>query len=722
MNKKWLISASLLLMLASCAEDELAPLPDNNEPVISEETDPEKISLRISAPSVIADALTRGTGTVGDTDAELNKWNGDSVYIYAINVDAYNLTKDTVNADYGIPTFLLGNLENFGAVATAPVDSAAGILNLITDNGESPYYSLNGAYNFLGYYVGDAKKEASITPDESAIRIDVTYDGTQDIMTAKAELTDADKQRMIKGMINSGQLDGTVEDYFDHGVLCKEVDLITKEFRKAFSSYSSRRGVRPEMKFQHELTRLTFTVAAGDSSAIVTDAGTPTLHIASYEERPYSRDEFFQYKGACYQVTSAIILPTAAELFFGEDENAASNRRNHLSEIPFFSEFNEYQAGERVIFDNRLFRFSANYDGSEEPKWDEETARHLSYLSHRTYHFGDPVIHDGQAFICPEEIPAEENTSWKSVAHRFVRYEKGVHIAKVELLDVVNNGYLLISKDSISFQPGDSTSCFTLMQRDTAYINQHPGQHYPNLIPLTPTAPDSVPTRVGESMIVTPAKDYWIKVTTQEFVDSKGRIIEPRYATQYLPPTKIRLENGFEAGKSYNVTIKVTSLQTVEVNASLEKWIEDDSKVEIDTGGDTSYDAGRLKDRNYFYFGASDALIDQLPDDSKFNFREMQDTARITWTWEQIFCQENFVHWLALPQGYKITSLTGVTNLIGKSYLDEIQDGGKFIIDEREPYQLFYLKYPSLYKETYMIEVEKISEEPEESTIIVETN
>ena len=707
MNNKWLITVSLLLLASSCSDELQDPVQAVPNDVFWQDDDtPQAIKVAIEMPSVSTNAQTRGMGSVGDVTAEGNCWHNDSLYFYAINTGAKSLANDTVNELYGIKTFLLGGHDNFGALAIAPNDTVQGDVQFVTTGSEVPYYSLNGAYNFFGYYAGDAKRTVSVSDDQQALCLDLEMDGTQDVMLAKASLSNNDKALMIESMIKNNQLEGNLEDYLAGGEVIAEKALIEKEFAKAFSSYSSRRGVRPAMKFKHQLSRLTFSVSASEPDAMANADCAPKLQISAYEERPYGRNEVFTYRDTCYIVKKEIILPTALELFFGDNDNARSNKASHLIEAPYFAEYSEYKTGDLVIFKGNAYRFTADYSKAGTPSWNDVTADYLEYVANRAYKAGDPLIYEGKAYICPVTIEAEDNTEWNDIGRKVYEYRRGVHVAKVELLDAVTNASIVITKDSISFVPGDSLAVFTLMQRDTAFIHENPNMPYPDLVPLIPVAPTAEAEKVGESMLVCPAKEYWIRITTNEFVDNKGNIVNPKYIAQVLPPTKISVPDGFVSGKSYNVNIKVSSLQTAEVNTSLEQWVVDDSDIDIDTGGDTGYEAGRLKDRYYLYFGNSaNEVVTKLP--AKFYYREMKDKNRTVWNWDQIYCGENYIHWIAIPNGYKITSLTGMENILGKSYLDQLQDGGEFIIDDREPYRVYYIRYQAPYKEAYNIRIEK---------------
>jgi hypothetical protein len=91
---------------------------------------------------------------------------------------------------------------------------------------------MTGQYQFYGYYTDDAANEAllRIADDGSYYYVPFTIDGTQDLMTAATVAPDSAK-------------------------LGSEGTAGRSNF---YSSYAARRGVHPNLRFSHKLTRLQF--------------------------------------------------------------------------------------------------------------------------------------------------------------------------------------------------------------------------------------------------------------------------------------------------------------------------------------------------------------------------------------------------------------------------------------------------------------------------------
>lgn len=127
-----------------------------------------------------------------------------------------------------------------------------------TADGTIAYYPVSGNYDFWGYRVDDA---AGATPvvkivddngdevtadhmDQATKRVvDIEIDGSQDIMAGKAEPS-ADEVAKL----------GNYADNF-------------------YSAYAARKGVQPNITFNHLLTRFTFEVRAGSKATAGLPAG-----------------------------------------------------------------------------------------------------------------------------------------------------------------------------------------------------------------------------------------------------------------------------------------------------------------------------------------------------------------------------------------------------------------------------------------------------------------
>lgn len=153
--------------------------------------------------------VTVSTKALGGIDA----WSANvKLNIYGVVHEAGALKTDDI---------LIDNVQ-----ADAPgADGAISVMN-----GSEPfYYDLQKTYDFFGYYADDAATSAPVVSAD-AITVPVTIDGTQDIMLAKADRT------------------------ADAGSFAPE---------KCYSAWSARKGVVPNLSFQHQLARFKFYITCG---------------------------------------------------------------------------------------------------------------------------------------------------------------------------------------------------------------------------------------------------------------------------------------------------------------------------------------------------------------------------------------------------------------------------------------------------------------------------
>ena len=96
---------------------------------------------------------------------------------------------------------------------------------------------------------------------------------------------------LVNALIEYGDLSGTnATDYVDAttgdfatNIAVENQATIKAEYNKAFSSYTARRNVQPNMIFKHQLARLKFSVIAGDDNA-KGDANTVQVNAANYQK------------------------------------------------------------------------------------------------------------------------------------------------------------------------------------------------------------------------------------------------------------------------------------------------------------------------------------------------------------------------------------------------------------------------------------------------------
>lgn len=212
-------------VLASCSQSENDGLPQSEPVDLTPSAD--VIQLSAAAPSVTVSSSTRSAGTIGgNANTITNTWSGQKLYIYACQKDSKTgVTMSDRIAD--LNTYALKNEE--GTVETGTKTSGV----TWRDN-ESRYFPRSGAYDFFGYYGDDAVTGEPMSEAMGGTNVlykNFTITGSEDLMIAKAELSDDDKEKL------------SADDY-----------------NKAYSSYAARRGVQPSMKFEHLLTRLVFNI------------------------------------------------------------------------------------------------------------------------------------------------------------------------------------------------------------------------------------------------------------------------------------------------------------------------------------------------------------------------------------------------------------------------------------------------------------------------------
>lgn len=247
MKKMFFFALAAAGMLTACSNEDT--LGGNGEQNASEQ----QIRLGVASAKV----QTRGTGTVGGmTDAE-NVWAGQTLWVYMLQKGSMDLAyykSPAVGTTAAAETEVFNNKE-FKAPNTAD-KTKSGLAT--TADGTIAYYPVSGYYDFWGYRVDDA---AGGTPtvkivddngdevtadhmDQATKRVvDIEIDGSQDIMAGKAAPS-ADEVTKLGG-------------YADN----------------FYSAYAARKGVQPNITFEHLLTRFTFEVRAGSKATAGLPAG-----------------------------------------------------------------------------------------------------------------------------------------------------------------------------------------------------------------------------------------------------------------------------------------------------------------------------------------------------------------------------------------------------------------------------------------------------------------
>lgn len=237
MKKMFFFALAAAGMLTACSNDDT--LGGNGEQNVSEQ----QIRLGVASSKV----QTRGTGTVGGmTDAE-NKWAGQTLWVYmlqkgSMELGYYKTPDDAATAAVGTAVF---DNKEFKAPNTA-ASTVSGLAT--TADGAIAYYPVSGNYDFWGYRVDDA---VTGTPDVKLV------DDTDTEVEANAAT-----KRVVAIKINGSQdiMAGKATPSTD------EVAKLGNYADNFYSAYAARKGVQPNITFNHLLTRFTFEVRAGSKA------------------------------------------------------------------------------------------------------------------------------------------------------------------------------------------------------------------------------------------------------------------------------------------------------------------------------------------------------------------------------------------------------------------------------------------------------------------------
>ena len=245
MKKMFFFALAAAGMLTACSNDDT--LGGNGEQNVSEQ----QIRLGVASAKV----QTRGTGTVGGmTDAE-NVWAGQTLWVYMLQKGSMDLAyykSPAVGTTAAAETGVFNNKE-FKAPNAAD-NTKSGLAT--TADGTIAYYPVSDNYDFWGYRVDDAAVGGTptvktvndagdeVAADQATKRVvDIKIDGSQDIMAGKA-VPSADEITDLGNYANN-----------------------------FYSAYAARKGVQPNITFNHLLTRFTFEVRAGSKATAGLPAG-----------------------------------------------------------------------------------------------------------------------------------------------------------------------------------------------------------------------------------------------------------------------------------------------------------------------------------------------------------------------------------------------------------------------------------------------------------------
>lgn len=251
MKKSYFAIGMIALALGSCSNDSIEGPNGGNETADGREVI--KLGLASSRADVSVESgarNTRGGGSVGSTDEAQNKWCYEDLYVLMTTTNPDGLeTPDVADGavNWGFTSFKGALLkEQFdGSFISRPAEAAvtAAIDYKQGTNKADKYYPINKnvTSNFFVFHVDDAftgaETEGAVpaittSDDKTAMTVDFTIDGSQDLMVGMAD--------------NNGE---------------------------GYSCATARAGVVPEITMNHLLTRFTFMVKNGNTLTPANCAG-----------------------------------------------------------------------------------------------------------------------------------------------------------------------------------------------------------------------------------------------------------------------------------------------------------------------------------------------------------------------------------------------------------------------------------------------------------------
>lgn len=237
MKKMFFFALAAAGMLTACSNEDT--LGGNGDQNVSEQ----QIRLGVASSKV----QTRGTGTVGGMTEDENKWAGQTLWVYmlqkgSMELGYYKTPADAAGAAVGTAVF---DNKEFKAPNTAE-STVSGLAT--TADGTIAYYPVSGNYDFWGYRVDDA---VAGTPDVKLVD-DTDTETTADLATKRVVAIEIDGSQDIM----AGKATPSAD----------EVTKLGNYGQNFYSAYAARKGVQPNITFNHLLTRFTFEVRAGSKA------------------------------------------------------------------------------------------------------------------------------------------------------------------------------------------------------------------------------------------------------------------------------------------------------------------------------------------------------------------------------------------------------------------------------------------------------------------------
>lgn len=229
-----LLAAGTLAMASCLRQNTWNPYTDDDD---LNSNAPVPVKMRTNLPSSSVSTKAQGA---------LDNWNGNQeIFVYAIAREGENAAASLDRPlDFAGDGILINNVKAYSNPHAVETPGDKQEIELYYREDTTPmelfYYDEDRRYEFFGYYVDDAA--TSLDPEtgtpkpvvgENAITLPVTIDGSQDLMLATAHKAD---------------------DNLGIGI----------NENRMYSAYSARKGIHPNLQFDHQLARFDVRVQSGD--------------------------------------------------------------------------------------------------------------------------------------------------------------------------------------------------------------------------------------------------------------------------------------------------------------------------------------------------------------------------------------------------------------------------------------------------------------------------
>ena len=621
--KKYFIFAAIATvgLFASCSSSDDAI---SESPTVENQDGRWAIKVGVGTPAA---TIFRGTGTVGGVGTGANAWHGQKINVFMFKQGTLDLAledqDDATSTLYeNTSMYTPGTDENVIPGMSAPAASGEAMIT----TGDIKYYPINGNFDFFGYHGDDAVSTAPAkSADEHSYTVPFAINGTQDLMSTKAALTQVDEGLM-----------GTSTDYY--------------------SAKAARKGVHPTLTFKHLLSRLSFVAIAGNDKAAGWVEGTndvvSTITAAVYDAYDPTNDAAIiaqcvikdytpKTTGGTLTDTEYGALPTANQANWNATDDDAHEWEG-ADPLPK-ADFDLLTAEEQAKFD--VANYTRTIPGTPAHQ-DATKAVKINSIKIKSKTTGTLVVAwDDQAGISTDadkiEFDANDNGTWLSLLERPTWIQDGdqtITSADIEAYKTVTYADLDETTDPKKSDVDAAIAAATVTISDAVYatlsdagkakyvaITNPEKELLTALTPVSPRIdgskaandPDRYPeTTIGEALIVAPKSELVANSTTDEYEGYEMEVSLSQYVMDNWNPTPdghyttksqkvtytiaapsnasidydgdgnpdgASAQKGFLQNVSYKVKLTVYGWERIVVTAVVEPWIEGE---EIPVGQD----------------------------------------------------------------------------------------------------------------------------------------